>query len=135
MKTPRDILLQRHAGIQSKLDAIRKEAVIGVVSPTTKTRDSFSLVEFLLSLRWHLSGAGAAWVLVLLLNTDAAPGTTQKIASEGSPSSMQLLAALQEHRRQLLEWEEEPGPALENPDKTLPPRRSEVQSTNFSNVV
>jgi hypothetical protein len=136
MKTPKEILLARHSGVQGKLDNLRTEAVRNMGGPpSTKDTQSFSLLEFLRSLRWHLAAAGATCALVLLLNAEGSAEAPQHMANQASPSPSELLAAVQEHRRELLKWEDETAAALDAPDKTLPPRRSELQTTNVMQIV
>jgi hypothetical protein len=136
MKTPREILLERHSGVQGKLDSVRKEAIRHLDAPSAN-RDvhSLSLVEFLRSLRWHLVAAGAACMLVLFLNAEGSSEAPQARAAQNSPSPAQLLAAVQEHRRELLSWENDMVAVPEPPNKPQPPRRSELRSTNAVEIV
>ncbi len=85
--------------------------------------------EILYSLRWHLAGMSAAWLVVALLNLGPSPAPTTIISTqENSPSPRQLLMALRENRRQLLELIEppvtEPAPP---PRAPVPPPRSELR--------
>jgi hypothetical protein len=136
MKTPREILLECHSGMQGKLDELREETIRTLVAPVAmEEARALNLVDLLRSLRWHLAAAGAAWMLVLLLNAEGSPEPAQFKAAQNGPSSAQLLAAVQEHRRELLSWENETATTPEPPDKPLPPRRSELQSTNVVQIV
>src|SRR6266852_4996453 len=57
--------------------------------------------ETLYSLRWHLAGMSAAWLVVALLNVQPSPAPTTIITRQkNSPSPRQLLMALRENRRQ-----------------------------------
>ena len=84
-------------------------------------RDLFARtwLSALQSLRWHLAGLGAAWLAIALLNIDHSPAASTTMAQQYAPR--QLLAALRENRRQLMEMIGTPvnEPAL------APPRRSE----------
>ncbi len=109
MTTPREILLQRHQAVVPKLDVIRESAVATLCdrhthSPAVADR-RYHLREFFFSLRWHLAGMGAAWLLVILLNLNV--GHSESLASaipRGKiPPAQIILAALRENRQELLE--------------------------------
>jgi hypothetical protein len=122
MKTPREILLRHHQAASPKLDGIRA-GVVGEIAPKT-----FSWRDMVLSLRWHLAGLSAAWMLVALLNTDHSPTVVaisprDKIPPSRQPSSRQIWAAVRESRRLLLQYTD--APAAEPP--ALPGRRSEIE--------
>jgi len=59
--------------------------------------------QFLWSLRWHLAGMSAAWVVAVLLSIDRTPGPVQAAENRSSTSPQQLLAALRENQRQVRE--------------------------------
>jgi hypothetical protein len=133
MRTPREILFERHQGVETKLDAVRRQALAALDSPPPpeplgqqrRRAGGRALREIIFSLRWHLAGLGAAWMLILVLSFDDAPNPAEGIARAKIPPPRELLAALLEHRRELLELTassdaSEPG--------TLPVRRSEVES-------
>ena len=86
--------------------------------------------DTLYSLRWHLAGMSAAWLVVALLNFGPSPAPANIMSSQkDSPSPRQLLMALRENRRQLLELIEppvtEPAPP---PRAPVPSPRSELRS-------
>jgi hypothetical protein len=142
MKTPREILFQKHQAVEPKLDAVRKTAVwegrrvavpkTGVAS--TATLPALSWREFLISLRWHLAGMGAAWVVIVLLNLNLGHSSSLASALPAAkiPPPQIILASLRENRRELLEMiqpaeSRNPRPAIlfplqprsERPDETL----------------
>jgi hypothetical protein len=121
MKTPRELLLQRHQAIEPKLDAVRRNALAALERPGIAQ----SWREFVFSIRWHLAGMSAVWIAVLLLNLGSAPGSTVVIAQDKTPSARVLLEALLKNRRELLELTE--MPAASEPVAPLP-RRSEIQT-------
>jgi hypothetical protein len=121
MKTPKEILLQRHQAVEPKLNAIRQNALAALARPGWAE----SWRTFVFSMRWHLAGMSAVWMAVLLLNIDSAPGSTVVLAQDKIPSTRVLLAALLENRRELIELTE--PPAVSQP-ADLPPRRSENQT-------
>ncbi len=147
MKTPREVLFERHQSAQPKLDAVRQETLtaLGESSAEVRPRESVSepcapkwipalhpperpgLRELLLSFRWHLVGMSAVWLLVVLLNLDQSPTLAQNIVKENIPSPQRLLASLRENRRQLLELIE--APVIE--PAPVPPRRSELRAVSL----
>jgi hypothetical protein len=121
MKTPRELLLQRHQAIEPKLNAVRQNALVALERPGMAQ----SWRMFVFSLRWHLAGISAVWIAVLLLNLGSPPGSTVVIAREKIPTARVLLEALLKNRRELLELTETPAAN----EFTAPlPRRSEIQA-------
>jgi hypothetical protein len=121
MKTPRELLLQRHQAVEPKLNAVRQNALTALARPGMAQ----SWREFVFSLRWHLAGMSAIWIAVLLLNLCSAPGSTVVVAQDKIPPARMIMAALLENRRELLELTETPA---DSDSAALPPRRSEVQT-------
>jgi len=132
MKTPREFLFERHRPAETRLDALRKKTVASIcdplrseksVSTLAPDRRTSSWAGWLLSLRWHLAGMSAVWLVILFLNADHSPGPVAAMPKEKIPSPRQLLLALMENRRQLLQLIE---PSAVKP-ASLPQRRSEFQ--------
>jgi hypothetical protein len=136
MKTPREVLLERHRSATTRLDAIRREVVAELTSrnePEAKpTMAARFLQEFLLPLRWHLAGMSALWVLAALLNMESAP--TASLTAQNNAPPPQVFAALVENRRQLADMINSPAvdvaapPAV--PQPFVPRRRSARQPTS-----
>jgi hypothetical protein len=120
MKTPREILLERHHAAAPKLDAIRAGVVAGLARPAA--RETVSWRDFVRSLRWHFVALSAAWVVVAILNTDHSPGAMAKIPRDRIPTAQQLWASLRESRRLLQEYSD--TPVVE--PVAVPGRRSEM---------
>jgi hypothetical protein len=118
MKTPKEILLQRHQSVELKLNAVRQNALLTLARPGILQ----SWRAFVFSVRWHLAGMGAVWMAVLLLNFDSAPGSSVAMARDKIPPARELVAAMLKNRRELIELTE--APAAVEP-AALPPRRSE----------
>ena len=97
MKTPREVLLQRHQSVTPRLDAIRRDVVADMTaSPDRESQRSIAtrfLSEFLLPLRWHLATMSALWLLAALLSIDRA-STAPQTAKANSPSAQVVAAAL-----------------------------------------
>jgi hypothetical protein len=127
MKTPRDLLFERHRSAESQLDAVR-ESVLATVrgrqleQPGATPKPHYTLRDLFLSCRWHLTAMSAAWLVVLILNVDRSPGAGARQARENSTPPRQLMASLQAYHRQLIELLERPA---EEP-VAVPPRRSEL---------
>lgn len=134
MKTPRELLLQRHHSAVPRLDAIRRNAIAELTPATDRNSERRSaagfLAEFLLPLRWHVAAMSTLWLLAILLNTDGTPAGSP--THEGAPSSHQLRVALFENRRQLAELinappADEPQTPSPVPQPVEPRRRSGLQ--------
>jgi hypothetical protein len=122
VKTPRDILLHRHHGAQPKLDAIRKTVIAKETQPAGT---HMSLREILRSLRWHLAGLSAAWLLVLILHADGGRAPILAAATPRPPAPQVMLASLREHRRLLSEMADAHPSDSEPRELFVPKPRSE----------
>jgi hypothetical protein len=135
MKTPRELLFERHRHTQPRLDALREKVVAGF-SKAEEMRPKISWSETLISLRWHVAALSGAWMLIFFLNMESHASPSASVAGANSSSPVQILAALHEQRRQLLEWAAEQSSAFVPIPPAIPrPRRSELQNTNISNFV
>ena len=141
MKHPRDILFERHQEARPKLNAIRQKALATL--PVNSARESrpetdvsgvwFSFQQLFRPFRWHLAAMSAAWMLVALLNVDPSRTETRNMARHDLSTPRELLTALRENRRQVVELIESPATGREPslpPPAFVPKRRSEVHSTN-----
>lgn len=121
MKTPREILFERNKAAVPCLDNVRRVALKSMEPPGLAeiARD------WLLSMRWHLTGLTAIWLTILLFNVAASPDKPVVMAQEPTPPARVIFAALLENRRELLELTDALPPATE--PAAPPPRRSEIQ--------
>ena len=110
MKTPREILFQKHQAAEPKLDEIRETVVASLSKRSPEDHPAvaarrYSLREFLISLRWHLAGMGAAWLVIVLLNLNIghSPNLASTLPAAKIPPPQIILASLRENRRELLE--------------------------------
>jgi hypothetical protein len=127
MKTPCEILFQKHRAAEPKLDGIR-ETVVATLSRHRRANHSavtdrrYSWIEFLISIRWHLAGMSAAWLVIVLLNLN--PGHSTNLASSlpaaKIPAPQIILASLRENRRELLEMIQPSEPQNARPVKLFP---------------
>ena len=148
MKTPREVLFGQHQAAETKLDAIREKVVAGLgpdapvratqMPPAVPWRASTLQAgwrQFLWSLRWHLAGLSAAWLVVMALSINHAPAPTDRAARQDAMSPRQLLAALRENQRQLRELIGAPAaePARES-QKPAPSPQSQMQPFSMTPV-
>ncbi len=139
MKTPREILLQRHRSVTPRLDKIRSKVVADLTAPPDRESQqpvvAGFLREFLLPLRWHLAGMSALWLLAALLSIDRA-STPSQTAKASSPSPQMAAATLFENRRQLAEMINSPtddtAPPTTAPQPFIPRRRSAIQPSTIA---
>jgi|ERR1051326_4731528 hypothetical protein len=126
MKTPREILFERHQTAERRLDLLRQNALATSVHDLRyeSSESRSGLWQLLLSLRWHLAGMSAVWLFAAWLSFGHSDGTEQN-AIHTSRSPQQLLASLRQSRRQLLELISAP---LSDPTPP-PPRRSDLELT------
>jgi len=75
------------------------------------------------------AGLAAVWVVILIMNFPG--GKTEVARSKPVPSSPEVLMALREHRRLLVELIESPMP-VEPPRTFVPRRRSERPSEHVA---
>jgi hypothetical protein len=144
MNTLREVLLEKHQAVEPKLDAIREHVTAGLAAGTADAPARAKEMErswqpeasafqvgwrrVLWSLRWHLAGLSAVWLVALLLNLEHTPDSMQGVTRRDAPSPRQLLAALRENQRQLRELIAAPAsePDPETP-KITPSPRSEAR--------
>ena len=128
MRTPRDLLLTRHAAAQPKLDALRRHVVaeyVGVPAANqAPARPSF-LEQLWMELFWSCRrawlGLAAAWAVVLVLNLAARrrwiwPATIDRLPNFVSRSESKTVCV-----RSYWASARNKAPSLENP---LPPARA-----------
>jgi hypothetical protein len=140
MKTPREILLERHRAAGTKLDAIRRSVVAGLDPEATKEQSGTNFLaawmfgcadrlwqELFLPSRRVWSGLAAVWVLILVINfaeRDPAPA--------GKATAAPVMMNLAEQQRLLNELFADRTPAADaDREKTfLPkPRTEKFQTT------
>jgi len=102
MKTLREVLLEKHRRVEPKLDAIREQVNAGLAAGNTDTpgrskqmarewqpdASAFQIGwrQLLWSLRWHLAGLSAAWLVVMALSLDSTPAPASRVARQEAPS-------------------------------------------------
>jgi hypothetical protein len=141
MKTPRELLLNRHRSALPKLDAIRETALAksfpGMehnAKQPVENRVSFAIRvaqvlwrELFLPCRGIWAGLAAVWMVILVLNMPAGEKRAH-LALVSSPPDKQVLAVLREQKEMLAQFVEPiiPSPAIR--PKNPGPRGELVQS-------
>src|SRR6266699_4033003 len=95
MKTPREILFHRHRSVESKLDAIRQEAVAAVRDRRYNGEISFWR-ELLLPRPQAWAGLAAVWVLIFALKLTT--HDPSHIVASKSSVSPEIIAELQQQK-------------------------------------
>jgi hypothetical protein len=103
VKTPRDILFAHHQTAEPKLDAIRREVMVGLNNKGTKEQSRpASLVSSLLGcsnklwleLVWPCrriwTGLAAVWILIFVVNISQRDGSQIGIAKSSPPPEVMM---------------------------------------------
>jgi hypothetical protein len=141
MKTPREILLNRHRSAAPKLDAVRETALAEAFTRTEQNADQPAEIrapfairvaqvlwrELIFPCRRIWAGLAAVWMLILVLNMPAGEKHTQ-LAQIASPPDKQVLAVLREQKEMLAQFIEPmmPSPAIR---PKIPGPRGELLQT------
>jgi hypothetical protein len=128
MKTPREILFERHQSAQPKLDALRRKALAECAEATAAPEMNgrlgpwFNLSRVPMKLWQELiwpcrriwGGLAATWCVLLLinLNMDEAPAVTNK---RTSTLTLEVLMALREQRELLAKLLDSTPPSAASP--------------------
>jgi hypothetical protein len=113
MKTPRELILERHQAVESKLDQVRVRALqtaLASAPHTSRSKASASWLgalwcEVVLPARWAWGGMAAAWMIILGLQATSGLEDSSR-AQRAERTSPDVLALLQEQRllkRELLD--------------------------------
>ncbi len=138
MKTPRELILERHRAIESRLDRIRPEelaaqarAALASTAHPSPTRQETGLwavarefwMESIRPWRRAWIGMAAAWIVILVAFA-ATHDTPQMARVKVSPPSPELMAALREQRQMMLQLFE-PAASVRPVESKIPGPRSE----------
>ena len=122
MKTPRELILERHQAAEAKLETIRAEdlakyARASAAQPSVRVQPSFSLAAAARQFwqesiwPWRRIWLGMATVWLVLLTLNLATNERPKMARHKTPPpSPELMAALREQRRLMLNSNPAPPP-------------------------
>jgi hypothetical protein len=137
MKSPREILLNRHRSSSARLDAVRQNA-LDAAFPRADKRPALSAGtlplriamvlwrELILPCRGIWTGLAALWAIILVLNLPGGQKPPQ-MARNTSPPDQIMLAVLREQREMLTEFLEPLPPSPADRRKTIAPRGELVQ--------
>ncbi len=109
MKTPREILLQKHAAASKQLDQIRTDVVNSLARrtlaqrPITESAVWPGWAEFFWSVRGHLTALAGAWVLIAVLNSYTGADRPLVATAGGNIAPAELLLIARENRLQMRE--------------------------------
>jgi hypothetical protein len=94
------------------------------MASSAATDSGGNLHEFLFSLRWHLAGMSAIWLIVALLNLSAghSPGMVAAVPRGKIPSAQIIMASLRENRRELLQMIQSPNSHDAEPQRLILPQ-------------
>lgn len=131
MKTPRDLLLERHRQQVPALDQLRERVISqelgeAIARPCQNAAPNWlaTLCDWLNFQRAAWSGLAALWCVILGLNLAAEREMGTSVTASAPTDSAQFLAALQENRAQLaaLLFDEEAGDDSTNLEAKPGPR-------------
>lgn len=132
MKTPRQVLLDRHADAQASLDALR-QSVVAPMRPRRRPWLELLWQELVLPIRPLLAGLSVVWVLILALHLTTRGPSAHGGGTQALPTSIaREVAAQQRLLSALLGLRPSETPAPSEPRSGLPPsgqlRRSNARS-------
>lgn len=139
MKTPRELLLERHAPADAKLDAVRRNAIRIATSPDLqgvpgRGRTLADAVFRALAVPWReliwparrtWAGFALAWLVIVMVNLrDADTRAVSQMKMRSSPGEMLMAWQQQQRRLDELVGPLEP-PEADRPKSASPQPRSE----------
>jgi hypothetical protein len=143
MKTPRELLLERHRAANAKLDRIRTNVLSSSLSNEPRTELLTGQVETGLLIRATLNvwreliwpcrfvwtGMAALWMVIFAINLSLADGRTVSQSARSSPTPA-MLQAMEERRRLLAEL----IPPSVAPPAATPPQSSRPRSERRAKI-
>ncbi len=120
MKTPRQILFERHADAQASLDALRQSAVAPMRNRRRPWRELL-WQELVLPIRPLLAGLAVAWALILALHLTARGPATERRTQPLPPSIAREAVAQQRILTSLLGLRPVEAPEPAEPRSERPP--------------
>ena len=134
MKTPKELLLQRHENAETKLDVLRSGVIREHVErDAARERPAGSIVAWFRGLLWPSptawAGVAAAWMVIAFLNFSSVEDDAAATVHVAQPSR-ETLEALREQKRLFVELVNSPIETSEaEPPRFVPRPRSECQAT------
>ena len=137
MKTPREVLLERHRAAETKLNALRENVRVSAFPPADAparqpfpVRAAFTLWrELVLPCRRVWAGLAAVWFAILLLNY-CDGGSPKMPAGQTAASAPEVLMVLREQKQIVAELINPalPPPPVSAPAPAVPGPRGERRS-------
>ena len=129
MKTPRELLLERHQAMEPRLDVLRREVLAKQWEPGTTKWTSRFWLEVFWSCRRTWTSLAAIWVILLLLNLSQRDPASVRLA-QSQPSAVTMMS-FQEQEALLQELLADRTSPLEAvPARPFEPKpRSEISRT------
>lgn len=131
MKTPRDLLLEKHRAAEPRLDALRQSVLRQAAAPARGERPAAKLsfgqqvwAELILPVRRIWAGLAAAWAVIVVMNVLGGDTRAPALAQQ-TPAAPEVLIAFQESSRLLAEENAPPVLAPAEPPRFVPRPRSE----------
>lgn len=91
MKTPRELLLERHQAMEPRLDVLRREVLAKQWEPGTTNWTSRFWLEVFWSCRRTWTSLAAIWVILLLLNLSQRDPASVRLA-QSQPSAVTMMS-------------------------------------------
>ena len=136
MKTPREILIEKHQAATPKLDAIRQSAVAAVYDRRSFPSTTIAATilnniwrELILPSRRIWAGLAAVWILILAVNFSLRDHSQTVMAKVPSP---EMVSTFREQEELLTELIGPADPPVAEPQKPYVPRPS---TRRFPDVV
>jgi hypothetical protein len=133
MKTPREILFEKHRSAEPKLDTVRRQALNIVANEKQHARRKRKIFnwpaipslfwrELILPYRRIWAGIAAAWILIFALNL-ASRDNSPTVVGVSPPPSPEMLIALENQKRLFAEMLVD-SPKANDTDRPKPSRPS-----------
>lgn len=141
MKSPREIILDRHRSADAKLDGVRRNALETAFPRAVEHSSSAAGTlplrvaavlwrQLILPCRGFWAGLAAVWAIIIVLNLTGGQKSVQ-MARYSSPPDNAALAVLREQRELLSQLLEPPAPTPADRPKTTAPRGEIFQTVTF----
>lgn len=131
MKSPRELILDRHQAATPDLDAVRARALAALTAAgaPAKHETPGRIHAILEGIRWmspwprQLAALGCLWLLVSVLNHQSAPQLPAATAAVSPVTAHRIVSSIREYRRQISELMAPPSLPVAIPHAVLPLRR------------
>lgn len=102
MRSPREILVQRHRNVEPDLDALRRSVVrdLSAKPRTPAGPEPFHLRDLFRLGRWQVASLAGAWLMIVLLNVTLPAGYTDTAAIT-EPKPTEVILAIRENRQRV----------------------------------